>query len=435
MSEDIFTILRQLLLQPPSSNTWKQITQTLETVDSGMQEAAVAYLKEHIEEWEPRTKPRYLLDLQRRMDMSELSVQLESNKGHESKKMGEFLRHILEKVSYAANIELSASELEPKDDVELSVLIFFFAFLKQHLSIGEMARTHYYKSPYTFEHWDDHLRHHWGYEPKSSLWPLISSFPGTSTRPSKKEHEEKLFFNPSTSELYASSGALIKKLECPLQKKWGALEKVDKTDIKRKCHSCQKHVLNVKMFSAKQVQAIVEHAPETCLHLEYQKGDRYDSSLYYHVVQLDSSRPHRVIQTARTLKTINQAAEKGYWPLVKPVEYTSNKYGVRLYQHKHTGILSYDSDWYQYGRRPPPPPNTDLVGVFNWTRNDSTWPIAAYLIPKDLQSGEKVYLADLIEYHVAISGPNGSDKLASHTATWNGQDFNLDPFETEFWMG
>ena len=54
-------------------------------------------------------------------------------------------------------------------------------------------------------------------------------------------------------------------------------------------------------------------------------------------------------------------------------------------------------------------------------------PFAAYLIPRDLQVGERVYLEDLIEDVVGGSWNQGDTyRLASCIAVWNGRDFELE---------
>ena len=51
---------------------------------------------------------------------------------------------------------------------------------------------------------------------------------------------------------------------------------------------------------------------------------------------------------------------------------------------------------------------------------------AAYLIPKDIQVGERVILEDLIEDYIGASWNQGDTwKLQSCEAIWNGEDFAI----------
>ncbi len=56
-------------------------------------------------------------------------------------------------------------------------------------------------------------------------------------------------------------------------------------------------------------------------------------------------------------------------------------------------------------------------------------PVAAYLIPEELEQGERVVLEDLIEDIVAVyyahRGGRGTSRFASCEATWNGSEFEL----------
>lgn len=135
----------------------------------------------------------------------------------------------------------------------------------------------------------------------------------------------------------------------------------------------------------------------------------------------------RVIETGRSLEEINQAAKSGFRPLVKKVEPSEEiKARYTIYQHKITGEIaapvSPKAASYYYL-------NKDYIQVINRTfyyPYNYTSPFAAYLIPKDLTVGEKVYLDDLIEDLVACTW-NGltASRLKGCEAIWNGKDFEI----------
>jgi hypothetical protein len=138
------------------------------------------------------------------------------------------------------------------------------------------------------------------------------------------------------------------------------------------------------------------------------------------------SNDKRIIETARTKEAINEAAKKGYWPLVKPVIPSPEiraKYAVL--QNKSTGQIEVIND-YRADRE------TDkmvkIIDFQYYYPHQFEMPFAAYLIPKGLKVRELVTLADLIE-DVPGMGWNQGDRfrLASCDAVWDGKDFILEP--------
>ena len=131
-----------------------------------------------------------------------------------------------------------------------------------------------------------------------------------------------------------------------------------------------------------------------------------------------------VIKTARCEDSINEAALAGYKLIIKKVEPSSqirSKYSV--VQHIETGEievlgdlrvrLDYDND-----------PNFETI--IDWTlyypyKFES--PYAAYLIPPDLEKGERVLVEDLIEDIVgSVWNQGDAYRLESCEAIWNGED-------------
>jgi hypothetical protein len=131
-----------------------------------------------------------------------------------------------------------------------------------------------------------------------------------------------------------------------------------------------------------------------------------------------------VIKTARNKESINEAALNGYRLIIKKVEPSSqirSKYSV--VQHIETGEievigdlrvrLDYDHD-----------PNFETI--IDWTLYypyNFESPFAAYLIPPDLEKGERVMVEDIIEDIVAgIWNQGDAYRLESCEAIWNGED-------------
>jgi len=144
----------------------------------------------------------------------------------------------------------------------------------------------------------------------------------------------------------------------------------------------------------------------------------------------------RVIQTARSEETINDAALRGLRPLVKKVDASPeirSKYAI--WQNKKTGEIDVCGD-YRVSHNPE-----EWEQVIDWTYyypNPFASPFAAYLIPGDLVVGERIFLEDIIEDLVGMVWNQGSVyRLESAEAIWNGKDFEIQHLkkDAEFVMG
>jgi hypothetical protein len=157
----------------------------------------------------------------------------------------------------------------------------------------------------------------------------------------------------------------------------------------------------------------------------------------------------RIIKTARSEKAINDAVLQGLWPLVKPVVPSpeiKSKYAVL--QDKVTGKISVIHDFrnanYRLDLKPTglldafgetngispvaneDSPNNTVINFTYYYPHHFENPFAAYLIPRDIKLGEKVWIEDLIEDIVAGSWNQGDTfRLESCEAVWDGKTFIL----------
>lgn len=134
----------------------------------------------------------------------------------------------------------------------------------------------------------------------------------------------------------------------------------------------------------------------------------------------------RVIKTARDIDSINKAAKSGLKPLIKKVEPSDkirSKYSV--VQNKKTGEIKIVGDF--RGRFYSD--DNDYETVIDWTfyyPHSFKSPFAAYLIPKDIKTGERVFVEDLIEDYIGASWNQGDTyRLESCEAIWNGTDLEI----------
>jgi len=131
----------------------------------------------------------------------------------------------------------------------------------------------------------------------------------------------------------------------------------------------------------------------------------------------------RVIKTARDMGSINKAAKSGLYPLikeVKPSDKIHSKYSVA--QHKLTGEIKILGD-YRWNDL------EEYEVVIDWTffyPYSFKSPFAAYLIPKDIKIGDRVFIEDLIEDYIGASWNQGDTyRLESCEAIWNGTDLEI----------
>lgn len=133
----------------------------------------------------------------------------------------------------------------------------------------------------------------------------------------------------------------------------------------------------------------------------------------------------RVIKTARTEKEINDAVKEGYFPLLKKVERDEKIYSrLSVYQNRVTGEIVTFSDLRFLYRNEEKLKDYDEIFSFHYYPYNFPNPYAAYLIPKDIAEGEKVYLDDVIEDFIG-SSHWGAYRLDKHEAVWNGKDIEV----------
>ncbi len=132
----------------------------------------------------------------------------------------------------------------------------------------------------------------------------------------------------------------------------------------------------------------------------------------------------RPIMTARDEASINKGVKGGFWPLVKKVERSPEiRSNFMVVQNKKTGEIEVVGDQ----RMGFDTENYDMV--IEWTYyypHCFASPFAAYLIPPDIEIGERVYIEDLIEDIVGARWNQGNNyRLEGCEAIWNGKDLEI----------
>jgi hypothetical protein len=132
----------------------------------------------------------------------------------------------------------------------------------------------------------------------------------------------------------------------------------------------------------------------------------------------------RVIKTARNKDKINRAAKAGLIPIIKlvrPSEHIKSKFSV--IQNTRTGEIEVLRDYRLTNLQVDNGPTETVIGFTYYYPHHFESPFAAYLVPKDLQINERVFIEDLIDDLVGASWNQGDKyRLSSAEAIWNGQD-------------
>ena len=135
----------------------------------------------------------------------------------------------------------------------------------------------------------------------------------------------------------------------------------------------------------------------------------------------------RVIKTIRGETAIKAAKAKGLKLLELKAEVSDEfKVKYKKLQHRKTGKIITIGDF----REDNFYSNLGYKTLVDWTsKNPSKFfsPYAAYIVPKDLKSGERVLINDVITNHVSGRWNQGDVyRLSKSEAIWTGRYFDID---------
>lgn len=79
-------------------------------------------------------------------------------------------------------------------------------------------------------------------------------------------------FNPITNQLYTDDGAFIKKLHCPLNSQWEAMDQSSEFRF-RNCEGCRRPVYDTAFFKDHVLLQMVKDDPHTCLKVDLNQNN------------------------------------------------------------------------------------------------------------------------------------------------------------------
>lgn len=236
---------------------------------------------------------------------------------------------------------------------------------------------------------------------------------------------------PENGDLYSEKHGLLKAVKCPLQKSWDDLQRLDLnidpllielnlyTERHRYCDSCRSNVMTLDGLTESEIEGACLAAPDICLHATLPHPAIEIAGEGKNVRSCPPTETElRVVHTARHLTAMNDAAEKGFWPLIRPVipdETIGSKLAV--WQDEY-GVVHTSGDLRS---------GDFLKGQSYWHNPYiSPLPFAAYLIPPDIEIGEMVHLVDLIEDRVGMHWNQGDSwRQTTADAVWTGETLEI----------
>lgn len=235
-----------------------------------------------------------------------------------------------------------------------------------------------------------------------------------------------MIFNPRIGALYATDGEFIKTVNCPMALRVKDLGSLSSSSPDRHCHSCKKTIRCIDELSDADVRRAVEEDYELCVFAT--AAARNIVFLKPIGVPLETDERLPVIKTARNLEAMADAYERGFRVVIKSTG-TQTDDGCKyvVYQHSLTGQVWWSGDYRDARPQDGAPGDWTLVADWFSPQPDTSFPLAAYLVPRGLKRGKRVLLEDVIQYvGINCSGQGDTFRLLSCVGVWNGDEFVLD---------
>lgn len=244
-----------------------------------------------------------------------------------------------------------------------------------------------------------------------------------------KPMTQKYIYDVKSSALYDADGLFLKKVFCPKAKHWNQLIADDPRERSRGCRECGHRVVNLD--EATEVSWSGMNTP--CVYIPADSKSvtfLQDVKAIPPAHQAQRAKPGVVIiKTARTLEDINRAANMGYWPDVRLVEYkdqeSARDFVARMLHNKvidgpmqskltvgqdpQTGRIESAGD---FRLRFDKGPLKEVIPFTYYYPNYQRMPVAAYLIPPDLPNGSEIMVEDPIEDLIGRTSNQGDVERA-----------------------
>lgn len=247
--------------------------------------------------------------------------------------------------------------------------------------------------------------------------------------------------------LYTDQGELIKYVNCPLATRLAREISAVETEREFNCMHCQTKVKNLAYFTDQEALETAEADKDVCFFATQAAKNvvHVTEPVTMHLLvqirmrQKRKTEPERVIiRTARTRSEMNFAAANGFKLLFRRV---GSGDGVRdqlaVYQDVRTGEVVYSNDRrFAPGCMDGPEKSYESVfKFFQYQPQGPVSPVAAYLIPNDLEPDTEVFVEDAIEDLICEMPQDTAERMSGWWAIWSGEDLNFIPHESGGMLG
>lgn len=245
-----------------------------------------------------------------------------------------------------------------------------------------------------------------------------------------------MIYDAHSSALYADDGTFLHTVYCPMALTPDQLDALYPDSGDRHCHQCKRRIHRLDGLSDEQAKTLFRDDPQACI---FSTVKARNIVFLHRREQREGNREGLpVIRTARHLPAMKAAYRKGFRLLLRDVG-TAPQEGERkyiVYQHQHTGEIWWSSDLRD--TRP-----LDFVSeqdeepwllIKDWfyARSDQPFPLAAYLIPRDLPPYASVFVEDVIEdKRIRMWNQGDSNRVHASEAYWTGADLHLGMFDSD----
>lgn len=239
-----------------------------------------------------------------------------------------------------------------------------------------------------------------------------------------------MIYDPMSGALYGNDGTFLKAVYCPMTIRLDELRQLAPDSADRKCLSCGDTVHSLDNLSEAEVKQLIETKPDACVFAT--RAAKNVVILHRGPLKPPAPEGHVRIKTARNLETMSDAQKRGFTLVFKDTG-VKNEFGefkFMLWQNVATGELEWTGDF----RGGPIHGSGEwkVVRKFTNVRSDRPFPLAAYLIPKDLPIGARVFIEDLIQdVPVVFWNQGDANRKISSAGFWNGEDIVLDQLPDE----
>lgn len=235
-----------------------------------------------------------------------------------------------------------------------------------------------------------------------------------------------MIFEPRSGALYADDGEFLKTVYCPMALRVKDLAELPGSKTDRYCNTCETTIKCIDEWTDSDMREALQRTPNVCVFAT--AAAKNIVILRGAGVREPNAKKRPVIRTARSIQAMQDASRRGYSLVIKQAS-APGKFGdkYRVLRHKETGEIWFSGDYRSEFPDAMSAKDWQVVADWFFHQPETPFPLAAYMLPPDVEDYDMVYLEDVIEEVSAEHSNQGnSQRLISSTALWTGRDFILE---------